>query len=233
MIKSLIPSLNRLAQFLIQEKICVDPSPLQNALRSYDNSLVVSELKLYFDPSNLRNVRPKKAYKELYVILNVSLSDIDSTDTKLVLDFDRYLFQFEIHAIDDSGNDYIASWHLDYDNHPEKSEFVHPYFHLTFGGNAIENKNLGELLLIPGPRIPYPPMDVIMAIDFILANFLKKDKYFRIRSEYAPFLTKSQDWLLKPYILSVASNWCKFRCTNFTLPQGQDINFLPYLRYED
>lgn len=232
MIKSLIPSLNRLAQFLIQEKICVDASPLQNALHSYNNSLVVSELKLSFSPSDLRNVRPKKAYKQLYVILNVSLSDIDTNDTKLVLDFERYLLQFEIHAIDDSGNDYIASWHLDYDN-TGNAEFVHPYFHLTFGGNAIDDRNLGDLLLLPNPRIPYPPMDVIMAIDFILANFLKKDKYFRIRSEYATFLKKSQEWLLKPYILSVASNWCKFRCADFTLPQGQDINFLPYLRYED
>lgn len=228
MIKSLIPSLNRLAQFLIQEKICVDPSPLQNALHLYNNSLVVSELKLSFSPSDLRNVRPKKTYKQLYVILNVSLSDIDTNDKKIVLDFERYLLQFEIHAIDDSGNDNMASWHLDYDN-TGKAEFVHPYFHLTFGGNAIEDRNLGDLLLLPCPRIPYPPMDVIMAIDFILANFLKKEKYFRIRSEYAPFLKKSQEWLLRPYILSIANNWCKFGCQNYNNPLGYEVALIPYL----
>lgn len=214
---------------LVEKKICINPSPLQNAYFKPNNSLRVSELKLQFNPADIRNIRPQEKYNELFVILNLSISDIETANNNFNLDFATYQLRLEIHGIDENNSDHMVSWHLDYDK-DSNAEFVHPFFHMTFGGSAIEDKNFGDLILLPVPRIPYPPMDAIMAIDFTLANFMRKDIYNKLRSEYAPALQKSQDWILKPYILSISNHWCKFQCAQYISPQGQDVNFLPYLR---
>ena len=69
-----------------------------------------------------------------------------------------------------------SSWHLDYDNN-NVQDFIHPHFHITWGGNKMKDLNLGEVLLLPTPRFSYPPMDIVLGVDFILSNFVKVDIY--------------------------------------------------------
>lgn len=37
-------------------------------------------------------------------------------------------------------NNYFASWHLDKHIKSTKSSYIHPEYHLTFGGNKLEGK---------------------------------------------------------------------------------------------
>lgn len=54
---------------------------------------------------------------------------------------------------------------------------------MTFGGQIMENVNLGDVLLLPAPRISYPPMDIVLGIDFILSNFVEKKVYNELRCD--------------------------------------------------
>ncbi|OAV64224.1 hypothetical protein Barb6XT_02885 [Bacteroidales bacterium Barb6XT] len=107
-----------------------------------------------------------------------------------------------------------SNWHLDFDNTID-SEYMHPSFHLTYGGKTMKSTELGNVLLLPAPRISYPPMDAILGVDFVLSNFVKEDTYNKIKadSQYKVAVRRSQQRLWRPYMLSVANHWCKF--TNF------------------
>ena len=66
-------------------------------------------------------------------------------------------------------------------------------------------------LLLLAPRIPFYPMDIFLGIDFIISNFLKKEKYNELQAndDYNFIIRKSQEKLLKPYFTVIASNWNK------------------------
>ena len=62
---------------------------------------------------------------------------------------------------------------------------------------------------MPSPRFAYPPMDAILGVDFILRNYINKDKTKNILNtpEYRLMVTKSQERLWKPYFISISSKW--------------------------
>ncbi len=72
-------------------------------------------------------------------------------------------------------------WHFDRHVAPDgkdpKPAEVHPLFHFHFGGDALatgrqgNDKAWGNLLELHAPRIAHPPMDLVLLIDFLLANF--------------------------------------------------------------
>ena len=114
---------------------------------------------------------------------------------------------------------------------------MHPDFHLTFGGNAMksegENENLvfGKVLIVPSPRLPHPPMDAILGIDFIIKNFVQKDIANNIisDSQYRKAVESSQWRLWRPYILAVASHWCKFNGCNLKADMMLSKKYYPAL----
>jgi hypothetical protein len=75
-----------------------------------------------------------------------------------------------------------------------------PEYHLQFGGNSWGN----ELCWFPEsmnlPRLPYPPMDLVLVCQLIAANFYW-DEYvgFRETSEWKNALRRSHEYLLKDY----------------------------------
>jgi hypothetical protein len=96
--------------------------------------------------------------------------------------------------------------HFDYG---EKSEDGEPIYHLNFGGISHND----ELCWIPdairNPRIPFIPIDLVLAIELIVANFYPK-KY--------PILCNDRDWRSLVYtsekvflspVLEKCSNRCK------------------------
>ena len=66
-------------------------------------------------------------------------------------------------------------------------------------------------LLLIAPRIPFPPMDCFLGIDFIICNFLNKKDYQKLQTEppYKRVIKKSQEKLWKPYFNIMAQNWEK------------------------
>ena len=141
----------------------------------------------------------------------------------------QYSFRVTVEGRNQNGL-FKSSWHLDYDNN-NGQDFIHPHFHITWGGNKMKNLNLGEVLLLPTPRFSYPPMDIVLGVDFILSNFVKVDIYKQIQSDsqYKAAVKKAQEKYWKPYILSLAHHWCGNNCQKVQLTNIKAKDFHPTL----
>lgn len=191
------------ADILKKEKLCSDISPLtKNCIKG---EYRVEELK--FNISEVpRNTRPD--IKLLEVLLDVSFKE-----TQDDIPISNYCFRITAQGLDSNANLIKSSWHLDYDS-SNNQEYIHPHFHLTWGGETIKSLNLGNVLLLPIPRISYPPMDIILGIDFVLSNFIKKGEYMKIQSDsqYQAAVKNAQEKYWKPYMMSLAHHWGKNPC---------------------
>lgn len=56
---------------------------------------------------------------------------------------------------------------------PLVSNDIHPLYHFQFGGAKFAGigEDLGRTFALDPPRLMHPPMDGIIAIDFVLANY--------------------------------------------------------------
>lgn len=52
-----------------------------------------------------------------------------------------------------------------------KLQFIHPYYHFHAGGKAINGKGPGSLIILSSPRLPHPPMDIVLAVNFVICHF--------------------------------------------------------------
>ncbi len=111
-------------------------------------------------------------------------------------------------------------WHLDKEIATD-GHFIHPLYHFHAGGRKMEDKipEDGLDFILSSPRLPHPPMDITLAIHFILQNFLygKKDagrRKTKVNREiemkaslmndesYKLLLEKSRERILDPYFLA-------------------------------
>ena len=118
-----------------------------------------------------------------------------------------YDCNIEIRATDDNGQRVSFSWHLDCEE-VINGKFVHPRFHFHAGGRKISGLDTGQLLMISSPRIAYPPMDLPLAINFIIRNFIHKndmeDQYnILTHKQYTIPVKNSIVEILKPYFNEV------------------------------
>jgi hypothetical protein len=105
-------------------------------------------------------------------------------------------------------------WHLDkHKNANEKLETIHPLYHFEYGGSTTTEKegfDFGKIIILDVPRIMHPPMDIILAIDFIIKNFYTYEQHQTL-TEGKPFYKKcvqnAQFRLWRPYALALASNF--------------------------
>ncbi|KGN76970.1 hypothetical protein HW49_11095 [Porphyromonadaceae bacterium COT-184 OH4590] len=229
---SVSTDLNFLATILRQEKFCIDTSPLSKVAgelnKSKDCSYNLQKLKFRIDDIP-RNTVPS-VVKLLEAILSVQIGEIDHTEEQVQNTvFGAYNFSIEISG-QVNGKKVISHWHLDFDNN-SVNEYIHPEFHLTYGGNPMKNIDLGDVLLLPSPRISHPPMDAVLGIDFIIRNFFKKDKCTKLlsNSQYRTAIQNSQRRLWRPYMLAVASHWCKFSCCNYNADMSLSKRYFPTL----
>ena len=102
---------------------------------------------------------------------------------------------------------------------------------MTWGGDVLKNLNLGDVLLLPTPRISYPPMDIVLGIDFVLSNFVKVDLYRQIQndSQYKAAVKNAQEKYWKPYMLSLAHHWCNNNCLQMQFNTIKAENYHPTL----
>ena len=87
------------------------------------------------------------------------------------------------------------------------------------GYQGIEDKKVSFIpLLLIAPRIPFPPMDYFLGIDFVISNFLNKKEYQKLQSEpnYKRLIKKSQEKMWKPYYSILANNWSNTSFRNVT-----------------
>lgn len=124
-----------------------------------------------------------------------------------------------------------CAWHLDKheeDEEPVKTEkqakegdkphkprkgrsfAIHPLYHFQHGGHRVwELADYGEQLLLEPPRIAHPPLDGVLAIDFVLSNYLGDEwKLLREQDEvYVRLVREAQGRCWRPYALATAALW--------------------------
>ncbi|MGL5424682.1 MAG: hypothetical protein ACRDAJ_17175 [Serratia fonticola] len=102
-----------------------------------------------------------------------------------------------------------GSWHLDYHSHGEPTSLVHPLYHFHHGGRKMYNhQDYGDVMIMDAPRVAHPPLDIILAIDFVIANFMEEewDKLSQDAS-YQELLRSAQDRWWKKYYMHIVGFW--------------------------
>jgi len=105
------------------------------------------------------------------------------------------------------GKEYTNCWHLDKDEKPQPGHthnHTHPSYHFQAGGHKMEGIDTGEIMLLGAPRLPHPPMDIFLAIHFVLSNFYsKKDFTFIDRMfndyDYQDIMNRARERMFVPY----------------------------------
>ncbi|WP_108944123.1 hypothetical protein [Shewanella halifaxensis] len=106
-----------------------------------------------------------------------------------------------------------GAWHLDYhEDEPNKyPEFIHPSYHFYHGGRRIKDttNDYGELILLDAPRLMHPPLDLFLAVDFLVSNFVKERKWKNLRADttYKEIIKASQIKWWQKYYQQVADYW--------------------------
>lgn len=211
--------LEEFATILVNEGICTDSSPFShgsNQCRSYSGnkwgySISGVTLRVGQDvqctPSSVSTFDCR---------LDVEVEGLTRAPAPQADPLEKHQVEIELKAPNeaDPAMSYLQTWHLDRhlgscgDPKP-----AHPRYHLSFGGYRLEAHlkavgTFGGLLLLDSPRLTHPPLDGVLAVDFVLSNFAGTK--WRTLSEspvYRRIVTNSQTLLWKPYALALYAHW--------------------------
>lgn len=219
--------LRTLGAILNRKGVCSDISPLSAAADQCANQVIHGAHSCGYDISNLiflmqapRGTLPLKA-RDFRVELSISMvsrfdCDLDDQFTRLEVNLEKY-------AYSPDGAELKSAWHFDRHlvdtkvDHPHLTEDVHPLYHFQHGGARMSKlaDRLGSVLLLDPPRLMHPPMDGILAVDFVLANYAGKIwKSLRDDARYVNLVTPQFERIWKPYFDAVAGSWAKPRSGN-------------------
>lgn len=227
------------AELLVSHNIIQDAKSLYDASARLQSSQNVSEWK--YECGNIKfsaegaiaGSIPQQIYL-VEIIFSISLVGIFQNEGNLFSNpLTELSFDIELEGWDKNAELFYASWHLDKHIESPQCAYVHPEYHFTFGGNKLEEKGnvFGSSLILPSPRIVYPPMDVILGIDFILQNYFSRDKICKLleESKYREIISSAQQRIWKPYYLSLANSWSITSDTAFE--KGfEHFNLNPHIR---
>lgn len=167
-------------------------------------NLVYDFKDIVFNISN-SGMKAKPNAKAISVIIDSQYTlqkEISATDDI----FSLYNFQLYIKGyVDENKNDKFNffCWHLDREPNTN-GHLTHPYYHFHAGGKKMADYDPGGLFLISSPRIPHPPMDVFLAIHFVILNFLHSEDFSTQRKilkddSYISIIERAQKRILDPY----------------------------------
>lgn len=179
--------------------------------------------KLIFKNLNLdshRHIRPLFDIDQANAFVELSVSfegennpigqniynSLNRVDTKFVIKceyFERETYNIKIAQ---------SSWHLDTHDSSKEIDFAHPKYHFEFGGselNKTEGFSFGDFIIFDTFRIMHPPLDIVLAIDFVIKNFYSyKENYSLTQNElYKRYIHNARIRLWRPYALSFANNF--------------------------
>jgi hypothetical protein len=243
--------LDFLSRELRKAKLCGNTKPIDDAINDLKNRKDsvgywgYNMQKLVFDKIETPRGSMPNNIKSIKIVLSVEIHEKslknDEIYNPIIVDPKKgveknYNFSIEISGYSGQ-NKVISHWHLDFDSN-KNNEYIHPDFHLTFGGNAMktdggdENQVFGKVLILPSPRLPYPPMDAILGIDFIIKNFIQETVVRNLinNSQYKKAVKSSQERLWRPYMLALANHWCAFKnCPHFDTDNSLSNKYYPTL----
>lgn len=155
---------------------------------------------------------PKVAKLTISIDVNYSLQEDMSAQNDI---FKAYSLELFIRGYADrtAGDTDVSNffcWHLDREENTT-GDFIHPLYHLHAGGNQLKNENIdaGGLMFIGSPRIPHPPMDIILAIHFVIQNFINNGSFEQkskllANDDYQDVVDRARKRVLDPYFQSIA-----------------------------
>ena len=129
-------------------------------------------LEFTLDASELRHSKPDGAELdtvELSVLLGGRCLDKGSYDDP----FTSLNINIVIYGLSKDAELLTDAWHLDRHQGGD-SPFEHPEYHFHQGGKKIwevQTFDYGSYLLLESPRLDHKPLDGILAVNFVLANF--------------------------------------------------------------
>jgi hypothetical protein len=222
--KNVASDLCRLALLLSTHGLCSDVSPLDKAGQSF----LVKESptwsyklqKIIFN--NVDEVGGRIPYDATQISISLTVSIASSEHQPNVvcnplkaLAVDIEIDGCRLNPKTGEIDDLYSCWHLDM--HIERDgdkdpKYSHPMYHFAFGGNKMEEKSdgfFGNSVILPSPRLMYPPMDAVLAIDFILQNYYEKASIKNLLNDpiYLEIVGSSQNRLWKPFFASLYSKW--------------------------
>jgi hypothetical protein len=169
--------LERLAEFLDRNRLAENPNELRKAasqLRSsakngvysyhFENVFFALEAPRHPVPRGVTGIRAELRVKVDGVL------DEDADDQYSVLCVNVILT-----GTTKSGTAMFA-WHLDRDDGATKSDDLHPRYHFQHAGIMMraQEDQWGQSLLVDPPRLMHPPLDGLLAVDFVLGAYLAK-----------------------------------------------------------
>lgn len=222
--KKAATALRTLGMILSRKGVCADIGPLNGAAEQCASQIVHGEKTWGYDIANLvfqikspKGMIPAKT-KDFRVELSISLvgrfdGELDDQFLSLEINVEKYAYT----AV---GTELKAAWHFDrhvidpQKDHPHVTDDIHPLYHFQFGGARMSKiaDRLGDTFLLDPPRLMHPPMDGILAVDFVLANYAGTVwKSLRDDPQYANLITPQFERIWKPYYNAIASSWAKPR----------------------
>lgn len=234
----IIQGLDFLSKQLGSLGLCENIQPLTAAIAEISQSkpnqpwtYKISDLPIFVKDSP-RNAHP--TLDSMTIFLNVSITETSANkDNKRISNLIKSSdFSILIKGKKkDEDNHFYASWHLD--NDTTGKDYIHPQFHIAFGGSNLKEKidsNLGDVLLLTSPRLPHPPLDGILAIDFILKHFVTEDihKQLTESNSYKTYIKSSQQRLWHPYYTSISKYWCP-NCNLTVENEKENVKYMPQL----
>lgn len=214
-------NLRAIAEVLDSLDISTDAGLLRSAASACSSSLKGDDweyriTKLYMRAdqqkhiSLYKNTNPNtNNIEELIFILDVEIGGKCVDETGMEDPIDHLSVECRIEATCKFSKQYSCAWHLDKNignTQTESKNFVHPMYHFQFGGRS-QPENLGDLLFIEPPRLVHPPMDAVLAIDFVLSNYFPLTwQRVRQESKYMSIIRTAQHYFWKPYLLQL-NNW--------------------------
>jgi hypothetical protein len=211
-----------LKEILQTYNVINDPSPLEQSIRmctikESGAGWHYSFTDLLFEPllDELRHTRPR-GIEYLAVELSVNLQGECFEDKTLTDPFSHLGVSVVVKGFDVQANPFTSAWHLD--RHgiekgvQKPSLLVHPCYHIHHGGKAIWDApdfNYGSHLLLETPRLAHLPLDGILAIDFVLSNYMPTT-WHKLRDEeprYVDIVHESQKRCWYAYMMAMSTYW--------------------------
>ena len=155
---------------------------------------------------------PRQISEDIFVTLEIKDDIIFTLQEDLIDDPFRKLNTSNIQL---KCGTFTSSWHLDRHDDEGIPNSFHPLYHLTFGGEYMENLEVdetfifGKSLILRSPRISHPPMEFVLLVDFILNHYFKtKDLDILQDPSYENIIKKFKHMFWKPYALAKVKYYC-------------------------
>jgi hypothetical protein len=200
---------------------CPTSNPLYEAAKSCERSegdsykYTLQPMLFRLDSDSLHRTLPKKV-ADVSLELTLTIHGHCNLNNEINDPFSEFLLELILNGRRQETQQALKSaWHLDKDEpvpSGQEPEFVHPCYHFQYGGRKMWDgagePDYGEALILETPRLAHPPMDAILAIDFILVNYYpRSNTTFRDEENYQQLLRSAQKRVWKPYAQALAALW--------------------------